>query len=195
MFYSDGQLFQVSTSDASCAPTSYQHPVQQPFNQLGMGFTATVPDSTNEVLYVISPNFGLSTIDIGTMAVTQTNALVMAAELTGGIDAKLFMFAADTAGLAEIDLANLSQAPIHTFSELQRDHCLGVRALRGAVLHVHLAGHPDHDHCLRPEGRHLDGPRSEHRLHRGRGRAVDLRAASAARMTSGSEDVGSSCAR
>ena len=118
VFYSDGQLFQVSTLDASCAPTSYQHPVQQPFNQLGMGFTATVPDSTDEVLYVISPNFGLSTIDIGTMAVSQTNTLVMAAELTGGIDAKLFMFAADTAGLSEIDLTSLSQAPIHTFSEL-----------------------------------------------------------------------------
>jgi hypothetical protein len=118
VFYDTGELFRVSTSDASCQATAYAHPNPQPFNQLGMGFTATSPDSEAETLYIVSPAFGLATVALPSFQVTQTGALVGAAELTGGPDAKLFHFAAANANLGEITLPTYGLTPIHTFSEL-----------------------------------------------------------------------------
>jgi hypothetical protein len=119
VFYDSGELFRVSTTDASCQATSYVHPVQQGFNQLGMGFTATAPESPNEVLYIVSPAFGLATVSLPSFEVTQTGTLVGAAELTGGPDAKLFHFAAANAQLGEVELTSgFGLMPIHTFNEL-----------------------------------------------------------------------------
>jgi hypothetical protein len=119
VFYDTGDLFRVSTADASCAATSYAHPVTQPFSQLGMGFTATTPDSEAETLYIVSPDFGLATVALPTFEVTQTGALVEAAELTGGPDATLFRFAASSAALGEINRQTLSATQMHTFQGLQ----------------------------------------------------------------------------
>ncbi len=118
VFYDSGELFRVSTLDASCTATPYVHPVQSGFNQLGMGFTATVPDSPQETLYINSPVFGLATVDASTYAVTQTGALAATAELTGGPDALLFRFRADTVQLDEVAIGPWTLTPIHTFSEL-----------------------------------------------------------------------------
>ena len=118
VFYDSGQLFRVSTLDASCTATPYVHPVQSGFNQLGMGFTATVPDSPLETLYINSPDFGLATVDTSTYAVTQTGALAATAELTGGPDARLFRFQADIAKLDEVAIGAWTLTPIHTFNEL-----------------------------------------------------------------------------
>lgn len=118
VFYDSGELFRVSTLDASCTATPYVHPVQGGFNQLGMGFTATVPDSPQETLYINSPMFGLATVDTSTYAVTQTGALAATAELTGGPDALLFRFQADIAQLDEVAIGAWTLSPIHTFNEL-----------------------------------------------------------------------------
>jgi hypothetical protein len=118
VFYDTGELFRVSTTDASCQSTSYVHPVQQGFNQLGMGFTAASEGSKDEVLYIVSPAFGLATVAFPSFQVSQTGALVGAAELTGGPDAKLFHFAAANAALGEIGLPSYSLSPMHVFSEL-----------------------------------------------------------------------------
>lgn len=120
VFYNDGQMFHVSTEDASCSPTAYRHPVNNAHNQLGMGFTATVPDSSEQVLYVISPDFGLATVDTETLAVGFKNVLVgTAAELTGGPDAKLFTFDADTTTLSELDASTFARTALHRFNDLQ----------------------------------------------------------------------------
>lgn len=118
VFYDSGELFRVSTLDASCTATPYVHPVQGGFNQLGMGFTATVPDSPQETLYINSPTFGLATVDTSTYAVTQTGALAATAELTGGPDALLFRFQADIAQLDEVTIGSWGLTPLHTFNEL-----------------------------------------------------------------------------
>ncbi|MFO0553067.1 MAG: hypothetical protein U0271_32065 [Polyangiaceae bacterium] len=118
VFYDSGELFKVSTLDASCQPTNYQHPNPQAFNQLGMGFTAAAANSKEEVLYIVSPIFGLATVDTSTMVVSMKNTLAQAAELTGGPDAKLFRFAADNAELDEIVIGNFSTNWLHTFNEL-----------------------------------------------------------------------------
>jgi hypothetical protein len=118
VFYSDGHLFRVSTTDASCRSTSYVHPVQDEFNQLGMGFTSTAPGMYQEALYVVSPDFGLATIAAETLAVTQLGVQLGAAELTGGFDARLFVFQAQDAALGEIDPAALTSQALHSFAGL-----------------------------------------------------------------------------
>lgn len=118
VFYDSGELFRVSTLDASCTSTSYVHPVQQGFNQLGMGFTSTSPGAFEDRLYVVSPDFGLATVAFPSLAVTQLGGLVGAAELTGGPDAKLFHFEASSARLNEIDVGSLSTTSMHVFSGL-----------------------------------------------------------------------------
>jgi hypothetical protein len=108
----------VGTLDASCQSTAYVHPVQNDFNQLGMGFTATAEGVYQENLYVVSPDFGLATIAADTFAVTPLGDLYGAAELTGGLDAKLFLFEAQSATLGEIQLGSLTTQALHTFQGL-----------------------------------------------------------------------------
>lgn len=118
VFYSSGQLFRVSTSDASCtAIPSYRHPVPDNPVMLGMGFTATTPGSKEEVLYIQSPDFGLARVDTSTFQVEQTKKFPgIAAELTGGQDGKLFHFEAMTGKLAEINLATMQSSFVHSLS-------------------------------------------------------------------------------
>jgi hypothetical protein len=119
VFYSSGHLYYVNTSTAECTPTGYQHPVSptKSFNQLGMGFTAETPDSDRQVLFIQSPDFGLATVDLQSLAVNKLNVLPsVVAELTGGPDAVLFGFQADTAELSQVDRTTYQTRSIHKFS-------------------------------------------------------------------------------
>jgi len=119
VFYSSGHLYYVDTTTAECTPTSYDHPVEphKSFNQLGMGFTAAKPESNDQVLYIHSPDFGLATIDLETLAVNKLGALrSLVAELTGGPDAVLFTFESNTAELSEVDRSGYQTLPLHKFN-------------------------------------------------------------------------------
>ena len=101
VFYDSGKLYRVSTADASCSPTTYTHPSWQ--TMLGMGFTSVAPGSDSEQLYIMSPAFGLATIDMPGLGVNQLGANTLGgAELTGGGDARLFAFQAQQGELHEI---------------------------------------------------------------------------------------------
>ena len=120
VFYSSGHLYHVSTTTAQCTPTSYQHPVTpaKSFNQLGMGFTAKAPSSNEQVLYINSPDFGLATIDLQTLAVAKLNVLQSTvAELTGGPDALLFIYASSTSELSQIDRSTYQTQSLHRFNQ------------------------------------------------------------------------------
>jgi len=119
VFYSSGHLYYVNTTTAECTPTGYQHPVSptKTFYQLGMGFTAETPDSDKQVLYIHSPDFGLATIDLQTLAVNKLNVLPsITAELTGGPDAVLFDFQSSTAELSQIDRSTYQTRSLHKFN-------------------------------------------------------------------------------
>jgi hypothetical protein len=119
VFYSSGHLYYVNTTTAQCTPTSYQHPVSpaKSFNQLGMGFTAQTRDSSNQVLYIQSPDFGLATVDLQTLAVNKLNVFQsILAELTGGPDAVLFNFQSSTAELSQIDRSSYQATLLHKFN-------------------------------------------------------------------------------
>jgi hypothetical protein len=118
VFYSSGHLYHVSTTTAECTPTSYAHPIEPPqsFNRLGMGFTATTSGANEQVLYIHSPDFGLATVDLQTLAVNKLKVLEsMVMELTGGPDAVLFAFESSAAGLLQIDRGTNQTRVIHNF--------------------------------------------------------------------------------
>jgi hypothetical protein len=112
VFYDSGELFQVSTTSARCRATAYRHPVQEEFNQLGMSFTGKNP----ETLFIVSPAFGLATVDTRSLQVTPRHALVgVLAELSGGPDGKLFVWTAATNSVAEVDPTTLATYPLSRF--------------------------------------------------------------------------------
>jgi hypothetical protein len=107
VFYDSGKLYRVSTADASCTPTTYSHPSWQ--TMLGMGFTSVAPGSDSEQLYIMSPAFGLATVEMPALGVNQLGSHRLGgSELTGGGDARLFAFQAQAGELHEIDRASLS---------------------------------------------------------------------------------------
>ena len=110
VLYSDGNLYKVSTTDASCAATSFV-PDQAGFSLFGMGFASNGVGASTDTLYV-SENInghGLGTIDLTSMTLTAlgpyTGALAgQKAELTGNGDGLLYGFFLTTpAQVAQID--------------------------------------------------------------------------------------------
>jgi hypothetical protein len=109
--YTDGKLFKVSTTDASCTATDFV-PNQQGFLKFGMAFS-TNANSTNETLYISgllgTGGKGLGKVDLATMKATMigdysNNLTGEAADLTGTGDGRLYgFFTTSPATLAVID--------------------------------------------------------------------------------------------
>jgi hypothetical protein len=100
-----GNLYKVSTADATCTPTAF---VSSPtFGGFGMGFVADAPGSTQETLYVSGVKGGvLGTIDTTTLMLTPIatfNPPLGGGELTGTADARLFGFWASPVTVGQID--------------------------------------------------------------------------------------------
>jgi hypothetical protein len=114
-----GSLFKVSTSDASCTPTSFQAG-QQGFGKFGMGFSADSPGASTDTLYVIDDDTsataldskGLARIDLSAMTLTPIGPLDNGlsgfdAELTGTGAGQLFGFVFNqTSSIIGIDKAS-----------------------------------------------------------------------------------------
>lgn len=112
VFSPGGDLFRVSTANASCKPTGFL-PHQNGFTPtFGMGFSAN-PSDPGETLYVASDSTGtmperLATIDTTTFdlsVVGPFDKVIGNAELTGTGDSKLYGFGVQspTIHLAQID--------------------------------------------------------------------------------------------
>ena len=117
----NGQIYKVSTADASCTTTTFL-PRQHGFGtQFGMGFSADMAGGSAETLYVDGiGGKGLATIDLGTMTLNPiglfSSPLTRAdCELTGTGDGRLYGFFTNRpASVAQIDKTNasiLSNAP------------------------------------------------------------------------------------
>ncbi len=109
--YTDGELFKVSTKDASCTPTPFVAG-QSDFPTFGMGF-ATKGLGPEEDLYIASTaDTLLGKIDVtGTFGITKVGLFappLTSAELTGTGDGRLYAFyrpTDSTSAIAEIDKA------------------------------------------------------------------------------------------
>ena len=99
--FADGNLFKVSTADASCQATTYV-PDQEGFHTYGMAFATNGATSVEETLYVvgidgITAGKGLAKVDLTTMKLTKIGDFSgdlqgKGAELTGTGDGRLFGF-------------------------------------------------------------------------------------------------------
>ncbi len=99
--FSDGGLFKVSTSDASCQATGFEK-LQSGFERFGMAFATNSATSQDETLYVVgieglNGGKGLAKIDLATMKLTPIGDFSgslrgQGAELTGTGDGRLFGF-------------------------------------------------------------------------------------------------------
>ena len=94
--FSDGELFQISTANAACKPTTYK-PGQLGWNTFGMGY-ASLPDGGDQ-LFVIEvdfqqPSLGLGSIDTQKFTLAKVGSfqpdLTSECELTGTGDGRLF---------------------------------------------------------------------------------------------------------
>ncbi len=100
VLYSDGELFKVSTADASCATTTFT--AQSPFQNFGMGF-ATLGGGPDERLYIASSGTpGLGYVDVQNNYqlgyIGPLDPPVSGTELTGTGDGRLYGFFANPQG-------------------------------------------------------------------------------------------------
>ncbi len=93
VLYSSGQIFKVSTANASCQATSYMAN-QSGFFTFGMGF-ATIGAGPAEQLFIANDFGALGTVDTTTFKVNKIgdiNPTISGTELTGTGDGRLFGF-------------------------------------------------------------------------------------------------------
>ncbi len=116
VLYSSGEVFHVSTTDASCTPTSFATR-QQGFDLFGMGFVSDSPGSPDETLFIAGGSAlqatpgDLGMIDTSAMTVSSIGGLPsgeFGPELTGTGDAKLFGYypSQSNSYVAEMDKAS-----------------------------------------------------------------------------------------
>ncbi|HTJ80266.1 MAG TPA: hypothetical protein VL400_01045 [Polyangiaceae bacterium] len=99
VLYSDGTVYKVDVTDASCTSTEFVPNQLEAFELFGMGFVTDTKDGSSETLYVssYSPGDGIGKIDadLAIRRVGFYDKLPGAAELTGTGDARLYGFFAD----------------------------------------------------------------------------------------------------
>ncbi len=101
VLYSDGTLYEVDVTDASCKSTGFMPNQLEAFELFGMGFVTDTETGSNETLYVssYSPGDGIGRLNFSNLAIERVgfydkgNA---AAELTGTGDGRLYGFFLDT---------------------------------------------------------------------------------------------------
>ena len=76
VFYSDGSLWQVNTSDASCTATTFQ-PNQQGFELFGMGFSSDGPGTTDETLFIAGGDYFSFSFGTGSLGTIQMPLLMV----------------------------------------------------------------------------------------------------------------------
>lgn len=99
--FTDGRLFAVDTSNATCTPTAFR-PGQTGFTTFGMGFAKNGPDpSSGETLYAAGA--GLAAIDTKTFALDYRGSLAFGRTELTGLDTQLFAFSVGSGVIAGLD--------------------------------------------------------------------------------------------
>lgn len=125
VFYQSGELFRIDVGNAKCTPTTYK-PGQLGWTTFGMGYTGD--DDGGERLYVAESQLGgaiskgLGRIDTQTMTLALVGPFsqpVLATELTGTADGRLFGYAADPTSGSHIYEIDKSTAKIVSDTKLK----------------------------------------------------------------------------
>jgi hypothetical protein len=116
VLYNSGEIFLVSTKDASCKKTSFA-PSQKGLQTFGMGFVSDSAGSNAETLFIAGGSYdnqlsgNLGTIDTATLKVTKLSALNTQSqdtpELTGTGKAEMYgYYPGDSPFVGQIDKAS-----------------------------------------------------------------------------------------
>ncbi len=136
VLYQDGNIFRVSTTDVSCAATSFA-PSQGGFDVFGMGFVSDAAGSTEETLFVAGGS--LLDVSLGTARLGRVDdALALAPvgdlpgwpELTGTGAAELWGFFPDTSppSVRQLDKTSGATTTTYPMTALDSGSGLGDRA-------------------------------------------------------------------
>jgi len=101
--YTDGRLFAVNTSDATCKPTAFQ-PGQTGFENFGMGYALNGDAANGETLY--ASGAGLARIDPKTFKLDFIGSLTYGRTELTSMGTELFAFAVGSGVIAGLDKGN-----------------------------------------------------------------------------------------
>lgn len=118
VLYSDGEIFKVSTSNASCTATNYQ-PGQHGFTNFGMGFVTDTNGGTTDTLY-LAGNGELGTLNTSSLQVSTVGTINGWPELTGTGTAQLWGFYPDANNprVSQLDKTNGNEGTSFPLSAL-----------------------------------------------------------------------------
>jgi hypothetical protein len=98
--YTDGRLFAVDTSNATCRPTAFR-PGQSGFETFGMGYAKNPESPSGETLYV--SGVGLASLDTKTFDLKFLGSLTYGRTELTGLDQQLFAFSVGSGVIAGLN--------------------------------------------------------------------------------------------
>ena len=98
--YTDGRLFAVNTTNATCTPTAFV-PGQTGFTTFGMGYAKNGDTANGETLYVAGS--GLAALDTKTFQLTFLGSLTFGRTELTGLDTSLFAFSVGSGVVAGLN--------------------------------------------------------------------------------------------
>jgi hypothetical protein len=101
--YTDGRLFAVDTTNATCKPTGFRSG-QAGFETFGMGYSLNGDGSNGETLYV--SGVGLASLDTKTFDLKFLGSLTYGRTELTGLDKQLFAFSVQSGVIAGLNKAN-----------------------------------------------------------------------------------------
>lgn len=101
--FTDGSLFSVDTTDASCKPTAFVTG-QTGFETFGMGFAKNDGEEKGETLYVAGT--GLAALDTKTFQLAFKGSLTYGRTELTGLDTELFAYSVESGVIAGLDKGN-----------------------------------------------------------------------------------------
>ena len=111
--YTDGRLFAVDTTNATCKPTGFRSG-QAGFETFGMGYSLNGDTANGETLYV--SGVGLASLDTKTFDLKFLGSLTYGRTELTGLDKQLFAFSVQSGVIAGLDKANGSTEVVYRTS-------------------------------------------------------------------------------
>ena len=124
--YTDGRLFAVDTTNATCKPTPFR-PGQVGFETFGMGFSLNGDAANGETLYV--SGVGLASLDTKTFNLKFLGSLTYGRTELTGLDTQLFAFSVGSGVIAGLNKTTGATEVVYRTSAVNEPRGLRLRAV------------------------------------------------------------------
>jgi len=116
--FTDGRIFGVSTSDASCKATAFM-PGQTGFTNFGMGYAKNGDSANGETLYLSGDALG--SLDTKTFEITFLGSLTYGRTELTSLDTALYAFSPTSGVIADLNKANGATNKVYRTSAINAD--------------------------------------------------------------------------